>query len=75
MLTLGLPRGIRHCDGLTRREVMRIGAIGLGGLSLPHLLGAGEASARPESTRPIPAPGRSSSSTSRAALRSSTCGT
>ena len=54
MLTFGLPRGIRHCDGLTRREVMRVGAIGLGGLSLPHLLGAGEASARSESTRPTP---------------------
>ena len=40
MLTFGLPRGIRHCDGLTRREVMRVGAIGLGGLSLLHLLGA-----------------------------------
>jgi hypothetical protein len=54
MLTFGLSRGIRHCDGLTRREVMRVGAIGLGGLSLPHLLGASRASASSGSTRPDP---------------------
>ena len=54
MLTFGLPRGIRHCDGLTRREVMRVGAIGLGGLSLPHLLRAGETSAKPETPRSQP---------------------
>src|SRR4051794_8496355 len=54
MLTLGLPRGIRHCDGLTRREVMRVGAIGLGGLGLPQLLGVGGAAARAGSTRPTP---------------------
>jgi hypothetical protein len=30
--------GTRHCDGLTRREVLRVGAIGLGGLTLPSLL-------------------------------------
>ena len=46
MITFGLPRGIRHCDGLTRREVLRVGAIGLGGLSLPQLLGASHAQAR-----------------------------
>jgi hypothetical protein len=46
MITFGLPRGIRHRDGLTRREVMRVGAIGLGGLSLPRLLGASDALAR-----------------------------
>jgi hypothetical protein len=28
----------RLCDGLTRREWLRIGGIGLGGLTLPHLL-------------------------------------
>lgn len=30
--------GARLCDGLTRRDWLRIGGIGLGGLSLPHLL-------------------------------------
>jgi hypothetical protein len=32
----------RLCDGLTRRDVLRIGALGLGGLSLPSLLRAEE---------------------------------
>lgn len=30
----------RLCDGLTRRDMLRIGALGLGGLSLPQLLQA-----------------------------------
>ena len=29
MLTFGLPRGIRHCDGLTRREVVRVGDLSI----------------------------------------------
>jgi Protein of unknown function (DUF1501) len=43
MLTvLGSPR--RCCDGLTRRETLRIGALSaLGGFGLPHLLAADEA--------------------------------
>ena len=32
----------RLCDGVTRREALRIGALGLGGLSLPNLLRAEE---------------------------------
>src|SRR5438876_6671355 len=38
MLRLLARRGSRHCDGLTRRELLRIGALGLGGLALPSLL-------------------------------------
>lgn len=38
MLSIKSIRGIRHCDGVTRREVLRAGAIGLGGLTLPELL-------------------------------------
>jgi hypothetical protein len=39
MLTVtGSPR--RLCDGFTRRDVLRIGALGLGGLTLPQLLRA-----------------------------------
>ena len=32
----------RLCDGLTRRDALKIGALGLGGLSLPQLLAAEE---------------------------------
>src|SRR5262245_41111668 len=38
MLSLEVGRGVRHCDGLTRRELLRAGALGLGGLTLPALL-------------------------------------
>jgi hypothetical protein len=38
MLSLGVSKGARHCDGLNRREALRAGAIGLGGLTLPALL-------------------------------------
>ncbi len=38
MLKLEDGRGVRLCDGLTRREAMRIGGLGLGGLTLPGLL-------------------------------------
>ena len=40
MLSLQVGRGVRHCDGLTRRELLRAGALGLGSLSLPALLRA-----------------------------------
>ncbi len=32
--------GSRLCDGMTRRDMLRIGALGLGGLALPELLRA-----------------------------------
>src|SRR5262245_58998615 len=39
MLTLlGPSTTRRHCDGITRRDCLRIGALGLGGLTLPQLL-------------------------------------
>jgi Protein of unknown function (DUF1501) len=40
MLSLLTSRGQRTCDGSNRREFLRIGALGLGGLSLPGLLHA-----------------------------------
>ena len=39
MLTIETP-GIRLCDGLTRREMLRAGGLGAFGLSLPALLGS-----------------------------------
>jgi hypothetical protein len=38
MLNLQVPTDIRHCDGISRRDLLRIGALGLGGLTLPGLL-------------------------------------
>src|SRR4051794_37966983 len=35
--------GARLCDGISRREVMQIGTLGLTGLGLPHLLAARDA--------------------------------
>ena len=37
-----LNQGTRLCDGISRRELMRIGSLTLGGLSLPQLLAARE---------------------------------
>ena len=39
MLTILGPRG-RHCDGVSRRNFLRVGALGRGGLTLPGLLRA-----------------------------------
>jgi hypothetical protein len=38
MFSLRVSQGARHCDGLTRREALRAGAVGLGALTLPDLL-------------------------------------
>lgn len=47
MLTLHTGHRNRTCDGRTRREFLQIGALGLGGLTLPWLLAArAEAAAR-----------------------------
>src|SRR5437867_2126875 len=40
MLTFQTASGPRHCDGLSRRDWLRIGALGACGLSLPRLLRA-----------------------------------
>jgi hypothetical protein len=41
MLTLlGQPDGQRFCDGMSRRNFLRIGGLGWGGLTLSHLLAA-----------------------------------
>lgn len=40
-----LNHGTRLCDGVTRREMLRVGGIGLGGLSLGSLIAAKDGSA------------------------------
>ncbi len=40
MLTIAGSRSKALCDGMTRRDALRVGALGLGGLSLPGLLRA-----------------------------------
>src|SRR4051812_36012102 len=39
MLTLFSGANSRDCEGLSRRDFIRAGALGLGGLTLPWLLG------------------------------------
>ncbi len=50
MLTLGGPARGGFCDGISRRDFLRVGGLAMGGLSLPQLLAA-EAQARPGATR------------------------
>ena len=38
MLRLDVHQGSRHCDGLTRREWLRVGSLGSLALTLPNLL-------------------------------------
>src|SRR5262245_45456656 len=38
MLRLEVAQGSKHCDGMTRREWLRVGAIGACSISLPGLL-------------------------------------
>lgn len=40
MLSIIGPGHNRDCEGMTRRELLRVGALGLGGLTLPGLLAA-----------------------------------
>ena len=47
MLTL-LGRKFACCDGITRRDLIRLGTLGLGGLTLPALLRARAAGAAAE---------------------------
>jgi hypothetical protein len=51
MLSLRVSQGTRHCDGLTRREALRAGAVGLGALTLPDLLRRQSSAATPRAAR------------------------
>ncbi len=50
MLTLLGPAHRGYCDGMTRRDLLRVGGLAMGGLSLPQLL-AREASAAPHARK------------------------
>ncbi len=43
MLTIRGDQTSRFCDGISRRDFLRVGGLGMGGLSLPHLLAAEQA--------------------------------
>ena len=38
MLSITSDESVHNCEGSSRREFLRVGALGLGGLTLPHLL-------------------------------------
>src|SRR5438034_8408300 len=38
MLRLDVRQGSKHCDGMTRRDWLRVGALGVGALTLPDLV-------------------------------------
>src|SRR5437762_1445910 len=48
MLSIRGP-GVRLCDGISRREVIQVGTLGLTGLALPHVLAAREESSAQKS--------------------------
>ena len=43
----------RFCDGLTRRDFLTVGALGMGGLSLPQLLQAEKAAGLGNSNKAV----------------------
>src|SRR5262245_4754466 len=52
MLTLlGPAASARHCDGVSRRDFLRLGAVGMGGLSLAQLLALEQAQADSQPTK------------------------
>jgi hypothetical protein len=52
-LTLRGPKGGGFCDGVSRREFLRVGALGLGGLALPGLLRAEAAAGKGPSHKAV----------------------
>jgi hypothetical protein len=54
MLTFYRSEGSRYCDGMTRREVLRVGSLGWGALTLPGLLRLREAAGGESGSRRAP---------------------
>jgi hypothetical protein len=53
MLTIRGPRQGAFCDGVSRRDFLKIGGLVLGGLSLPNLLRAESVSGRPRTHKSV----------------------
>lgn len=53
MLTFTTPVSTPLCDGLSRRETLRLGALGLGGITLPQLLAAEARAESPARTKAV----------------------
>jgi hypothetical protein len=51
MLRLNVRQGSVHCDGVSRRELLRVGALGVGALTLPTLLQTGASADAPRRAR------------------------
>ena len=53
MFSIDLGKASRTCDGISRRSMLKLGALGLGGLTLPGLLRAEAAAGKGSSTKAI----------------------
>ena len=53
MLTISGGSGSSFCDGVSRRDFLRIGGLALGGASLPQLLAAQNATTSPNSAKSV----------------------
>jgi hypothetical protein len=53
MFSIDLGNASRTCDGISRRSMLKLGALGLGGLTLPGLLRAEAAAGKGSSTKAI----------------------
>ena len=53
MLTISEGNCSKYCDGVARRDFLKIGALGMGGLSLPGLLQAEKAQGKGRSQKAV----------------------
>src|SRR5262249_29054740 len=53
MFSIGMGGASRYCDGISRRSMLKIGTLGLGGLTLSHLFQAEAAAAIGSSNKAI----------------------
>tara|TARA_Y100000034_G_scaffold136228_1_gene211668 strand:+ start:4473 stop:4775 length:303 start_codon:yes stop_codon:yes gene_type:complete len=53
MLTFGSKERFRDCDGVSRRNFLRVGGLGLSALGLPALVAAEEAKLKPKNGKSV----------------------